>query len=77
MSVVAPLTMGFAWFLTPAPPSHLPLSPYYNGETFCKYINPGFKPKISEHLFWRTVPLAVSDPYSILADNASYILVDV
>ena len=46
-------------------------------ETFCKYINPGFKPQILEHLFWRTAPLAVSDPCSILVDNTSYILVDI
>ena len=37
--------------------------------TFCRYINPEFKPQILEHLFWRTVPLAVS--------GFSYILVDI
>ena len=46
-------------------------------ETFCEYINPGFKPQILEHLFWRTVPLAVSDLCSILVDNTSYILLDI
>ena len=46
MSIVAPLIMGFAWFLPP-----VPLSPYYNGKTFCKYVNPGFKPQILEQLF--------------------------
>ena len=42
-----------------------------------KYINPGFKLQILEHLLWRTVPLAVPDPCSILVDNTSYILVDI
>ena len=39
-------------------------------EYLCKYnINPGIKPQILEHIFWRTVPLAASDPCSILVDN--------
>ena len=45
------------------------LSAYKFLKTLCKYINLGFKPQILEHLFWRTVPLAVSDPCSILLDK--------
>ena len=38
-------------------------------ETLCQYIYLGFEPQIREHLFWRTVPLAVSAPCSILVGS--------
>ena len=38
-------------------------------ETLWNYINLEFKPQILEPRFWRTVPLAGSDPCSVLVDN--------
>ena len=38
-------------------------------ETLCMCIYLVFEPQISEHLLWRTVPLAVSRPCNILVNN--------
>ena len=42
---------------------------YFSISILFKYINLGFKAQILEQLFFRIVPLAVSNPCGTLVDN--------